>query len=95
MSEIISAVSVFGWGIMFGLIIAQRKRAKSTDEQLGELVRDRVLAVAQKRRWIGGGSGFEISSNMSFSMSDGRKVELIVREADLHTLTTTTTKGDE
>lgn len=82
MSEIVGALSVFGWGIMFGAMWAQRKKPKTTMEMLGELIGERMVAVAQKRQWVGIGKGFEVSSTMSFTTSEGRTVELVVREAD-------------
>jgi len=82
MAEFFGAISVFGWGFMFGAIWAQRKKPRTTMEMLGDLIGDRMVAVSQKRQWVGSGTGFEISSTMSFTASDGRVLELVVREAE-------------
>jgi len=82
MAEFFGAISVFGWGLMFGAIWAQRKKPRTTMEMLGDLIGDRMVAVSQKRQWVGSATGIEISSTMSFTASDGRVLELVVREAE-------------
>lgn len=81
MSDFASAVVVFWVGVFAGIEWYKRCRQKSTDEKFGELIHARLLAVYEQRKWVGGNSGIEISNTMDLEFPNGRKLQVVVREA--------------
>ncbi|CDO37130.1 hypothetical protein [Novosphingobium sp. KN65.2] len=81
MSDFASALVVFFAGTLAGIEWHKRFRQKSLTEKFGEVIHARLLSVYEQRKWVGGTSGIEISNTMDLEMPDGRKLQVIVRDA--------------
>ena len=69
----------FLFGVVGGIEIAKR-RPKSTNEQLGDIIHARFTEIYNKGRWLERGSGFAVFSTLEIPFENGRKIELIVKE---------------
>lgn len=69
----------FGIGVATGVEIVNRRKP-SLDTRLGGLIRDRIEQIADRGKWLETGSGFQVSNTMTLQISNGRKIDIIVRE---------------
>lgn len=67
----------FGLGIVLGVEIVNR-RPKSTNEKVGEMIRERLMMVARQRRWVG--DGIEISTTIDLPMDCAPNMQIVVRD---------------
>ena len=83
MSEVIYAMIVlsipFLLGVLVGIEIVKR-RPKSTNELLGEIVRSRIVLIHEKGRWLETGSGYQVRSTFDVPFDSGRTIQIIVKE---------------
>lgn len=74
--EIINAISVFGFGVVFGWMI--RRPDVTLEHKLGKMFITRATDVMERRKFVG--DGFILRTTDELKLPDDRTIKIIVEE---------------